>query len=175
MFFKLRENDKAIMYYNSDNPEFKFQVETKGENPTTHLYRNYREAMLDYEKENENMIDLTKNNESEITLDKINELIKQYTLQEVGKAQVDEEEIIDNYLCLANIENIINKLEKSNLLQSINFHWEERVLRDTDFESVEDLIFEYDNLKSQYDEMKDAFGEIYTSAQEIIDSADEYR
>lgn len=192
MQLQVREKDNRSVWYNTVTGTFivsspSCSVQRDKYNGAIALYNSWIDS--DEEKESKNVsIELTNNNvtitdanEKEnktmenITLDKINEMIGQYVQQEVGKVQVNEEEIIDNYLCLANIENIIHKLEKSNLLEHITFYWEERVLKNTDFESVKDLILEYDDLKSQYDEMKNAFDDIYYSAQEIVDSSDAYR
>ena len=175
MLYKIRDSEKFALYYESENP-FKpdccnFAI-LNHKDGSLMYYTDYYKAMKYYEKitiekENNNMIDLTKN-PKEIKIDDIMEMILNF-----AKENVDKEEIVLRYFEEAKTdsekrETIVEYLEMLPTIYSdMKTEWEREELNNTNFDTIRELV-------DEYNEMKEAFDSIYSLADDIKDKAGDY-
>ena len=174
MLYKIRDSEKFALYYESENPfkpDCNFAI-LNHKDGSLMYYTDYCKAMKYYEKitsekENNNMIDLTKNPEG-TKLDEIMKMILKFSQE-----NVDKEEIVLRYFEEAKTdsakrETIVEYLEMlPTIYADMKTEWEREELENTNFDTIRELI-------DEYNEMKEAFDSIYSPADDINDKAGDY-
>lgn len=172
MLYKIRDSETFALYYESENPfvgDANFAI-LNHKNASLMYYTNYDQAIKYYkkitEKEN-NMIDLTKNPQG-TKIDEIMEMIIKF-----AQENADKEEIVIRYFEEAKTDSekrktIIEYLEMiPQIYADMKTNWEQEELSNTSFDTVRELI-------DEYNEMKEVFDSIYSLADDIKNRAGDY-